>query len=361
MESSLTATTGGRPDTRFWLISGCWLIGIPLALSGQTWPALLTLFSGSLLYLWQQQRQRQQLQRLLRGLQQLCGDSQPELHSLILSSSQERRNAERLRSEVLFAGQALAEMAATTEQRSDAQGRQVATIAQASEEIGHTLGQIQHLGQQAMSAFQLAHQKSEAGQQDAQSVGSAMASIRSSLGRTAEAVNQLLSHTQAVETALQGIQGLAKQTQLLALNASIEAARAGEQGRGFAVVADEVRQLSLASDQAAQRITGVVGDIAQSAQSLHHEVEEHRQLLEHGAHQSEALAADLQQLAQQSQQSLGEMHCLQQALDEHGQASQSLHEQLQCMGQTVAEQREQTHELHSLTLYLTRLTTANEK
>ena len=84
-----------------------------------------------------------------------------------------------------------------------------------------------------------------------------------------ESIESLRKETEIINTFVETITGISKQTNLLSLNASIEAARAGEAGRGFAVVAGEINRLAADSAKAAGEIRNNVTHInAQTVNSV---------------------------------------------------------------------------------------------
>ena len=99
------------------------------------------------------------------------------------------------------------------------------------------------------------------GGQQIQTVAAAMDGLSNVVHQVLAEFSSVRVQVSRIGEIVELINGIAGQTNLLALNAAIEAARAGEQGRGFAVVADEVRQLAERTGKATLNVGEIIASI----------------------------------------------------------------------------------------------------
>ncbi len=156
------------------------------------------------------------------------------------------------------------ESRAITMQLTEASELQAQRISQATDVIKQMTTAINGMARDARDSADVAKRAVDIANRGAATVRNTiqgMNTIREQIQDTSKRIKRLGESSQEINEFVDVIDGIADQTNILALNAAMQAAMAGEAGRGFAVVADEVKRLSDNSSTTTKQIENLVKTI----------------------------------------------------------------------------------------------------
>ena len=174
-----------------------------------------------------------------------------------------------------------------------AQERETQEVAEAMRQMSAAVRDVSENSSAAANASAKAAETAREGGRVIEEALKQMGAIVESVAEAARKVRDLGARSGQIGEIVGVIDGIADQTNLLALNAAIEAARAGEQGRGFAVVADEVRKLAERTSAATKEISRMIGSIQQETSQAAAAIEAGSTLVHAGVDSTNAAGSSL--------------------------------------------------------------------
>jgi len=127
-----------------------------------------------------------------------------------------------------------------------------------------------------------------------------MATTFQEINQTNASIENFIQETKGsskkTDEVLTFIEGIAKQTNLLGLNAAIESARAGEYGKGFGVVSTEIRNLSNSTKESINQINGILNNIQNSINEIFERFQCSNNLLENQTAGLQEITATIEEL-----------------------------------------------------------------
>lgn len=227
-----------------------------------------------------------------------------------------------------------------------------ASMATAVQQMVATIGEISESTSVAVEGVHQAANNAEQGRGVVEATVTNIGQLTTILSNSQQSIGSLNQHVDKIGGAVNIIQEIAEQTNLLALNAAIEAARAGEQGRGFAVVADEVRALASRTHQSTEEITRVVADIQTQMSTVVADIDQCNAQGQQTLNASEKLDSSLQQIITDMHSIQGNSERIASAIEEQGivmnQVSGSITELNAISENNMQSAQECLHEVNSV-------------
>ena len=179
----------------------------------------------------------------------------------------------------------LIEVIETTLHNADKMAQAANSLAAGNKDLAHkaenTAANLEETAssmQEIASAITMATNNSVKGNEMMNDCKIAIENAASVVEDTVKSISEVNEDSEKIKDIIRVIEGIAFQTNILALNTAVEAARAGDQGKGFAVVASEVRSLAQNSQTSAKDITELINQVYEKINKANEIVESQEQL-----------------------------------------------------------------------------------